>query len=557
MDQVKILALGGLDENGKNMYIVEVNDNIFIVEAGLKYPDSDQLGVECIIPDFTYLLNNKDKIRGIFITHGHDDVMGALGYLLKQINIPVYTGALTSLMIKDYLKKEGIKGIKINIVKKSQVINGITVRTFSMTHAFPDNFGLAIKTAQGYIVYSGEFIVDYDINSQHYACDINELSEIGKQGVLCLLNESIFADKSGHTAPKHRISEHIAYHFESSPERIIISCYEQSLFRIIEILDLALANNLKVYFHDKTIKRLLSYLEEMNYYKFPKQNIVSDKEFSNDLSNIVVLVTGSGKKLFRKMQNIAMHEDPLLNFKQNDTIIVASPMVSGTELDATNMENEIYKEGGHIYSLKSKTVLSMHPSSEDLKMMMYLFKPKYYLPIKGEYRHLIINADLATRMGYLADKILILDNGEIATFEKGTLKSIKNDLELHDTLIDGKENWDVTGVVLKDREVLSTDGVMVIGVSIDFKTKDIIGGPDVQTRGLIYLKEADYIIKEVSSITEQIIKEQVESKTYENLACRMLVRDKVVKYLGKETGKRPMVLPVIIEINISNEIKEG
>ncbi|MEG0313765.1 MAG: ribonuclease J [Erysipelotrichaceae bacterium] len=550
MDSVRVFALGGLDENGKNMFVVEVNQNIFVIEAGLKYPESDQLGVEFIIPDFTYLIENKDRVKGIFITHGHDDVIGALPYLLKVVKAPVYTGALTANLIYDLMKKEGIRDVKIHKVKKTQNIEGITVRTFAMTHAFPDTFGVAIGTDQGYVVYTGEFIIDYDIRDDEYVCDINELSEIGKKGVLCLMNESVFADRAGHTAPQHRIANKIEPYFENNSERIIISAYAQSLFRIIEIIDLAKKYKKKIYFHDKGIKVLLNHLETMHYYSVPKEMEILERNFDNEQRDVVVLVTGSGKNLFRTMQNIAMHEDPLVNFKPTDTIIVASPVVSGTELEATNMENEIYKEGGTIFSLKSKTVLSMHPSSEDLKMMIYLFKPKFYVPLKGEYRHLIKNAELATNMGFTPDRILILDNGQVATFEDKILKSVKTDYDLNDTLIDGKENWDVTGVVLKDREVLSTDGVMIVGVSVNFKTKDVVGGPDVQTRGLIYLKDADYIVKEVGNIIEKCIKDAVEKKHYDNLNVRMEAKDKIVKYLLKETGKRPMVLPVIIEIQL-------
>ncbi|MEF9968390.1 MAG: ribonuclease J, partial [Longicatena sp.] len=219
MDKIRIFALGGLDENGKNMYVIEVNEAIFIIEAGLKYPDTDQLGVEFIIPDFTYLVENKERIQGIFITHAHDDVVAALAYLLKQVNIPIYTGNLTANIIHDMLKKEGIKNAKIHRMKRTskQVVGGIKIRTFPMTHAFPDNFGLAIDTSQGYIVYTGEFIVDYDMLQNEYLCDLNELSEIGKKGVLCLLSESQSADRSGHTAPRHRITSLIEPIFESNP----------------------------------------------------------------------------------------------------------------------------------------------------------------------------------------------------------------------------------------------------------------------------------------------------------------------------------------------------
>ena len=552
MDQVRIFALGGLDEDGKNMLVVEVNEAIFIIEAGLKYPDTGQLGVEFIIPDFSYLIENKERIQGIFITHAHDDVVAALPYLLKQVNAPVYTGALTANIIHEMLKKEGIKNAKIHRLKRcsKQTIGGVKIRTFPMTHAFPDNFGLAISTDQGYIVYTGEFIVDYDMLQKEYLCDLNELSDIGKKGVLCLLCESQGADKSGHTAPKHRITSLIEPIFEASEgTRILISCYSQSLFRIIEIIELAKKFNRKIFFHDKGIRELLKHLETMKYYRVPKEMEINEKNFSDDMEDVVVLISGNGKNLFRTMTNIANHEDAHVSFRTSDTIIVASPIVSGTELDASNMENEIYKEGGKIYTLDSKTVLSMHPSSEDLKMMLYLFQPKYYIPIKGEYRHLYVNANLATKMGYSPDRILILENGQIALFENKILKSVAQRLELEDTMIDGKENWDVTGVVLKDREVLSTDGVMIIGVGVNHKTKEISNGPDVQTRGLIYLKDAEYIIKEVGNIMENCIEKAVKEKRYDKLTVRAEARDKISKYLMKETGKRPMVLPVIMEIN--------
>lgn len=552
MDQVRIFALGGLDENGKNMYVVEVNEAIFIIEAGLKYPESDQLGVEFIIPDFSYLIQNKDRIKGIFITHAHDDVVAALPYLLKQINVPVYTGNLTANIIHDMLKKEGIKNVKIHRMKRAskQTIGGVKVRTFPMTHAFPDNFGLAIATDKGYIVYTGEFIIDYDMLQQEYLCDLNELSDIGKRGVLCLLSESQSADRIGHTAPKHRITNLIEPIFEASHSRILISSYSQSLFRIIEIIELAKKYNRKIFFHDKGMRELLHQLELVKYYHVPREMEVKEKDFKDDMEDVVVLITGNGKNLFRTMSNIANHEDKFVSFRKTDTIIVASPIVSGTELDANSMENEIYKEGGRIFTLDSKTVLSMHPSSEDLKMMLYLFQPKYYIPVKGEYRHLFVNANLASKMGYSPDRILILENGQVAQFEEKILKSVAEHLELEDTLIDGKENWDVTGVVLKDREVLSTDGVMIIGVGVSHKTKEVINGPDVQTRGLIYLKDADYIIKEVGNIMEKCIETAVKEKRYDNLTVRGEAREKISKYLSKETGKRPMVLPVILEINI-------
>ena len=552
MDQVRIFALGGLDENGKNMTVLEINDVIFVVEAGMKFPESDQLGVEFIIPDFQYLIDNKDRIGGIFITHAHDDVAAALPYLLKQIDAPVYTGNLTANIIHERLKKEGIKRSKIHRLKRvsRQKINGIEVRTFPMTHSFPDNFGIAFGSSQGYIVYTGEYIVDYDMLKDEYLCDLNELSEIGKKGVLCLMSESQAVERDGHSAPNHRITNLIEPVFERSNSRIIVSCYTDSLFRVMEIIDLAKKHQRKIYFHDKDLRDLLKHLEQVKYYQVPKEMELTDKTFHNDMEDVMVVISGSGKNLFRKLSNIANKEDAKISFRTSDNIIIASPVVSGTELDYNNMENNIYREGGKLITLDSKKALSMHPSSEDLKMMMYLFRPKYYIPVKGEYRHVYMNANLAMKVGYGADRILVLDNGQVAVFENKILTSVSERIELEDTLIDGKENWDVTGVVLKDREVLSTDGVMIVGVGVNFKNKEIINGPDVQTRGLIYLKDADYIIKEVGNMMEECIVAAVKEKRYDNLAVRAEARDKITKYLMKETGKRPMVLPVILEINL-------
>ena len=553
MDRVSIFALGGLDENGKNLFVVEVNEAIFVIEAGIKYPDSEQLGVEFVIPDFTYLIENKERVQGIFITHGHDDVVAALPFLLQEVNVPVYTGALTANFLYDYLKKEGVSKFKIKKIKRTskQNIGGVEVRTFAMTHAMPDNFGIAIKSDQGYIVYTGEYIIDYDMIQKEYQCDLNELSEIGKKGVLALLCESLGADQSGHTAPRHRIAHLIEPIFESAQEgRILISAYRQSLFRIIEIIDVCKKYNRKIYFHDKELRNMLGLLEEMGYYKVPREMQLSDRQFSDDLEDVVVLISGGGKNLFRTMTNIASQEDERVHFRSSDTIIMASPIVSGTEMEANKMENEIYKENGQLYSLSPKSVLSMHPSIEDLKMMLYLFKPRYYLPIKGEYRHLIANANLAVSMGYRPDQIVILDNGQIARFENKALASVADHLKLEDTLIDGKANWDVTGVVLKDREILSTDGAMIIGIVVDFKSKEIIGGPDVQARGLIYLKDAEYIIKTAGDMMEHCVINAVKEKRYDNLEVRAEAREKISRYLMKETGKRPMVLPVIMEVNL-------
>lgn len=552
MDKVRVFALGGLDENGKNMYCVEVNDKIFVIEAGIMIPDTTLLGVEFIIPDFTYLVENKERIAGIFITHAHDDVMRALPYLLKQIKVPVFTGIFTSMLLEDIFKKERIYDYDLRVIKRTDLfyLEGVKIRTFAMTHSVPDSFGVAIHSDQGYIVYSGEYVFDYNIIVNEFNCDLNELSDIGREGVLCLLSESIQVETDGHTAPRHRIRDFIEPIVEANDGRFIVAVHKQSLFRIIEILRVAEKYNKRVFFHDKNLRRILGQLSEIGYYTFPKHLIIESDDFNNDIDDCMIIISGGGKRLYLKMSNIAAHEDKLIEFKSDDIIIVAATPINGTEKEAVNMENEIYKEGGKIYALDKKKAKSMHASKEDLKMALYLFKPKYYFPVKGEFRHLIRNADIATMMGFTPDRIVVCDNGQVATFERRALVSMRAEIELEDTLIDGNENWDVTGVVLKDREILSKDGVMIIGVALSYRTKEIVSGIDVQTRGLIYLKDADYIVKEVSRIMEETVVAAVVEDRYDNLEVRMEARDRITRYLMKEIGKRPMVLPVIIEMNI-------
>lgn len=282
-------------------------------------------------------------------------------------------------------------------------------------------------------------------------------------------------------------------------------------------------------------------------YKIP-DGVVVDASKIDEYNNVVVLISGQGKPLFTLMSNIANDEVNDITIKPDDLFVIASPVVPGVEKVFRNMENDIYKRDGKIINL-DKNVLSMHPSKEDLKMMLFLTRPKYYIPVKGEYRMLCANAMIAEEMGIPPENILILDNGQVAEFEEGNLVSYEVKMNLHETMIDGKENWDMAGVVLKDREILSTDGVMILAIGLDAKTKKIINGPDIQTRGLIYLKDAEYITKDVAKIMEDTIEEAVKNKTYENLQVRSDIRDKVSKYLFKQTAKRPMVLPVILEIN--------
>ena len=554
MQKIRLMALGGLDEDGKNMYLVEIDGDIFIVDCGLKYPsESEQLGIEYIIPDFTYLKDHKERIKGLFVSHGHDDVMSAIGHLLKEIDIEVYATALTSKLLNEELAKHGITKKRINIVKRNETftVAGHEIKTFPVMQSIADGVGFAFATEYGYIVYTSEFIFDYDILNKAFSMDVNALSQLGEKGVLCLLSESTGSTRDGYTAPKHRIAEHIEHYFEISGSRLIITLYRQNLFRIMEILELANKYKKKVYFYDDEHIKLLKHVDELGYYKIPRDVIIT--ELDNNLEDVICIVSGSGNEVFKIMNNIAIGEDKKVELKQTDTVIIASPVVPGTENDATAMENDLYKADVKIVKLNAKQVLSMHASIEDLKMMLYLTRPRYYLPIKGQYSDLVNNADIAVEMGFMADKIIILDNGQFALFENGRLSSTSDVIKLEDTAIDSSNMKDVSGMVLRDRQSLSTDGAIICGVVLDFNTKKVIGGPDVQSRGVIYLKDADHILNEIGNILVSTIAENVTNKSYENMAVRSEARDRISRYVLKETGKKPMILPAIVEINTGEE----
>ena len=551
---VRLFALGGLDEDGKNLYVVENNNDIFVIECGLRFPvNGDNLGIEMIVPDISYLVEHKDRVKGIFLTHGHDDVMGGLLQLLKQIpDAPIYTAPLTALMIERKLKAEGMGKINLHRIRRNAKfkVGNTNIRTFGTMQSIADGFGLAIQTSEGYVVYSSEFIVDYDTHMPSFVFDITNVTDLAKEGVLALLCESVAATREGNSAPHHRLTNTLEPIFEDSEDRILITVFNQNLYRVIEIIELANKYNRRVFLYDEGLKAMMSDMAKLGYYHIPAGLEIVPSKFNNEDERVLVLVGGTGDSIFQKVHRIANKEDSVIELRKSDTVVIASPAVTGTERLEASMENDLYKEANRVLTVDAKRSYSMHASVEDLKMMIYLMNPKYYVPVKGEYRQLIANANIALGMGYQADKIIVLANGQVATFRDGILDRKYESVKVGDVMVDGKDSLDASGMVLKDRDILSTDGVIVAGVVMNHRNKEIIGGPDIQSRGVIYLKDADYIMKEVGNILEATINTMVKEKRYDNLEARSEAREKIARYLLKETGKRPMILPAIVEINI-------
>jgi len=336
--------------------------------------------------------------------------------------------------------------------------------------------------------YTSEFIVDYDTMNEAFKFDITNITDLGNAGVLALLCESVGSTREGHSAPNHRISSQLEQYFEDAEGRIFVTVYNQNIYRVIELIELANKYNRKVMIYDDELRNVLADMARLGYYHIPAGLEIAPSSFLNEMENVLVLVAGTGSTIFRKVHKIAIKEDENIELRSSDTVIIASPAVPGTERDEASMEDDLYREAGRVISVDAKRAFSMHASIEDIKMMIYLLKPKYYMPVKGEYRQLIANANIALNMGYTADKIIVMDNGQIATFEDGKLAKNFDSMEAEDVMVDGNENLDSSGMVLKDREILSTDGAIIVGVVMNHATKEIIGGPDVQSRGVIYLK---------------------------------------------------------------------
>lgn len=561
-DIVKILPLGGQAEMGKSMYCIEIKDKIFILDAGFRFPEINKLGVDIIIPSFDYLKENAKRVVAIIITHGHDDVMGALPYLLETVNAPIYAPALTAdlidQMLKRHRKHNNFKiNYQLNRVKRNDSIEieGVPVEFFPVTHSIPGSVGVALWTRDGYIVYCGEFIIDFGA-PEGFRCDIQKMMEIGKKGVLALLCESSYSKNPGYTSPKHKLTDKIDNIFEDSEGRIIISSYAQNIFRTKEIIELTKKYNRKIVFYGRdkydstnSIVRIGQRLKKA-VINIPKEIVA----FSTDIGkkkiddNLVVLLSGTPQRIYHDINDIIDGGDEYLKLNENDTFIVASPVVPGTEKIANRAINELYKTDSNIYVLKNKELTSMHASQEDVKVIIQIFNPTYFIPIKGEYQHFISNMEVAMSMHILQENIPIIDNGEILTLKNGVLEDYRDTIEVEDVMIDGIGVGDVGDKVIDDRIQLSNDGVVIIGVTIDSKKREIIANTDVQSRGFVYLKDSEHIIKGIIDIAEKCVAQMKGDYTLEAIEVRQEIKDKASKYITKETGKRPVILPIIIEV---------
>ena len=548
MSKIKIFSLGGLNENGKNMYIVNVDENIFVLDAGLKYADDRMLGVDYIIPNFDYLKENKEKIKGVFITHGHDSQYGAITDIVREIpNIAVYGTEFTNDLLKIELEEEKLNTNCLHTIKPHHKINfgEISVFPISLTHSVPGSVGYVINTPDGAIVYTGNFLFDQTM-PEGYKTDIGKLAYVGKQGVLCLMSESLYSERNGFTTPNNRIDGIILETITKNEGRILFNLFQAQIYRIQEIFNQIMHTERNVVIIGKKIEDIINKSIDNGYIQFDKKRILNIHHVNDE--GVVVLIFDEREKPFSNMNRIIKGYDKFIKLSETDTVVFASPIYDGMEKSATKVFDDISKIGTNMVILSSKKYLGSHASSEDLMMMMNLMNPKYYFPVVGEYRHQVENAKLAEKMGIKKDHIILRLNGEVTTFENGKIVKSDEKIKIDDILIDGKTSGDVGELVLKDRELLSDNGIVIVSVTIDKNTKKVIAGPEILTRGFIYVKDNLEVIKEASRISLEVIEENTNTRYVDFNKVKMGIRDKLGKYLYKETECKPMILIVMQEV---------
>lgn len=557
MSTIKIFALGGLGENGKNMYICDIDDKIFILDAGLKYPSTELLGVDSIIPDITYLEQNKERIAGLFLSHGHEDHIGAVPRLLRSMNVPIYGSNFTLALLKDALEDQGIDTKEFQFFtvnsSKTMTFDQVKVDFYRVTHSIPESLGIAITTKDGVIVYAPDYNFDQNVNKV-YKTEFDKLSSIASKNVIALLTESLGAEHLGHTHNSQTLDYTLNEAMYSAEGRIVVSAFSTDLLRIQKIIDIALANKRRIAIIGRKTQRTIDIAVNMGYLKIPEDQLCSlkfiDDKNKNELKDAVVLVAGDRHEPFYMLQRMVKKLDRLIHINSEDTIILLTPPVPGTEKIAARTLDILYRNDCNIVKI-SKTILPpSHASSEDVKLLINILNPKYIVPVIGEYRHQYAMREICQQLGYQKERIVMLDNGVVMQIKDQELVPYHEMVENGDYLVDGSIQKDVSDVVLRDREMLSQDGVLMIIANIDARNRKVVSTPEIVSRGFVYMKENEDLIGEVHKTFESVTKKIFTHKYIDWRVFKEAVKDEVGKYLYKTTKRRPIIIPVLIDTQL-------
>lgn len=544
MSKIKIMGLGGLSETGKNTYVVEVDNAIFILDCGLKFATENLYGIDYIIPDFEYLVKNKKKIKGLFLTHGHYENMGATNDLVRMIpNLKVYCTKFT----KYVLESDGLNPKNIVEIEPHKKLNfrDVSIFPISVSHSTPDAVMYVINTKDGAICYTGDFIID-PLMRGAYDMDLGKIAYVGKKGVLVLLQESSFSEKSGHTSPNHRLVGVFKEAISHTKNRLMFLVLPTHLYTIQEIFEAAKNTHRKIVVMGKQLQNLIDMSIKEKYLEV-QEGLLGDLSNIDD-KDAIILMADSKQNPYACISKVLSGYDKFIHLKETDTIVFAEPRYDENEKLLVKIENDLAMHGCEIVSIpKGKTILH-HASKEDLMLMIKLLNPKYYMPVKGEYRYMVNNADLASSLGIPDSNILLKQNGDIVEINNGVLQDNFKNIKINDVLIDGKSNDDVGDLVIKDRQMLSENGIVLISATISKKTREILVGPEVTTRGFIYIKDSKDMINEIKNISLDVITRNITDRYVEYTKIKTEIREELGKYLYNETECKPMIIAVIQEV---------
>lgn len=549
-NKIKVMALGGLNEIGKNMNVIEYKDEIIVIDAGMSFPDDEMLGVDVVIPDISYLIKNKDKIKGIFITHGHEDHIGALPYILKKINIPIYGAKLSIGLIQVKLKEHKINNAKLNVVSPRDIIklSHMEVEFIKNNHSIPDACSIAVHTDQGIIYHTGDFKIDLTpIDGE--VMDIHRICELSKKGVLLLLAESTNAEQPGSTMSEKTVGAGLDDLFrKASNSRIIVATFASNIHRLQQIINTAEKFNRKVAVSGRSMVNVVAVATELGYLNIPDNMLIDLNDISKYEDNEVVLITtGSQGEPMSALARMASAEHKKVEIKRGDLIIISAHPIPGNEKLISKVINSLFEKGAEVVYDESDIHVSGHAKQEELKLMHRLVRPKFFMPAHGEYRMLKIHAELAEELGMPSQNIFVNKTGDVLEIDRNSAK-VTGTIPTGNVLVDGLGVGDVGNIVLRDRKHLSEDGLMIVVVTISKEDGRVLAGPDIISRGFVYVRESEDLMDGAKNVIKDVLRDCEDRNIKEWAYLKNNIKESLKEYLYQKTKRNPMILPIIMEV---------
>lgn len=550
-EKIRIIPLGGLNEIGKNLTAIEYKNDIVVIDCGLKFPDEEMFGIDIVIPDTSYLQKNIAKVKGIFLTHGHEDHIGALPYVLKQMNVPVYGTKLTLGILGSKLKEHGLLSV-VNLITVSPKdvikLESVSVEFIKTNHSIADSVAIAIHTPLGIVLHTGDFKIDYTPIDGAVA-DLPRFAELGRKGVIAMLADSTNVERPGYTMSESTVGKTFENIFQQAKGRIIVATFASNIHRMQQIITAASKYGRKVSVSGRSMENIFAVAAELGYITAEKDTMISIDSINRYNSDqIVIITTGSQGEAMSALSRMAASEHKKVNIVPGDTVIISATPIPGNEKLVSRVINQLFKKGAEvIYEALADIHVSGHACQEELKLMHTLVKPKFFIPVHGEYRHLKQHAELAVKLGLPAENTIIADNGEVIEITRDSIK--KNGTVISgQVFVDGLGVGDVGNIVLRDRKHLSQDGILTVVVTIEKESGSVIAGPDIISRGFVYVRESEDLMEEARLIVRDALRECEEKHITEWATIKSIIKDSLRLFLYEKTKRKPMILPIIMEI---------